>query len=217
MHNPSQGCQCIAPMRGRCRDSDVCLLSLDFARSLKLWVLHACFGDRSMPARQANIIATGNYNFFNLLTIALCVPLLDDACLPACAAAWLLPAATPSSLAPGARLAPAAAPKQDLHEHRPPEGPPAAACAAPGEPDAGGPGRPVEGAATLSGGPLPLPVWRRAARLLGLLAGLAPVVYASVRMVRRQRASQNTIWRFFTSLKLRVPSRETCGWMCMLS
>ncbi|KAK9831355.1 hypothetical protein WJX81_004903 [Elliptochloris bilobata] len=28
---------------------------------------------------QANIIATGNYNFFNLLTIALCVPLLDDA------------------------------------------------------------------------------------------------------------------------------------------
>ena len=27
---------------------------------------------------QLLIIATGNYNFFNLLTIALCIPLLDD-------------------------------------------------------------------------------------------------------------------------------------------
>ena len=151
-------------------------------------VLGACSGDRIVPTRQANITATGNYNFFNLLTIALCVPLLDDACLPPRAAAWLLPAATPSSLGPGARLAPAAASKQDLREQRPPEGPPAAASTAPGEPAPWGPEGPMEGAATLSGGPLPLPVWRRGARLLGLLGGLAPVVYASVRMVRRQAA-----------------------------
>lgn len=30
---------------------------------------------------QVLIILTGNYNFFNLLTIVLCIPLLDDACL----------------------------------------------------------------------------------------------------------------------------------------
>ena len=145
----------------------------------------ACSDDRNTPARQANIIATGNYNFFNLLTIALCVPLLDDACLPARAAAWLLPAAPPSSLGPGTRLAPAAAAQQDLREARPPEGAPAAACAAPGEPAAGGPRGPEEGDAAHSRGTLPLPVWRRGAWLLGLLGGLAPVVYASVRMVWR--------------------------------
>ena len=33
------------------------------------------------PRAQVNIIATGNYNFFNLLTLALCVPLLT---MPAC-------------------------------------------------------------------------------------------------------------------------------------
>lgn len=33
-------------------------------------------------ALQLLIIATGNYGFFNLLSIALCVPLLDDACFP---------------------------------------------------------------------------------------------------------------------------------------
>jgi hypothetical protein len=32
---------------------------------------------------QVLIALTGNYGFFNLLTIALCLPLLDDACLPA--------------------------------------------------------------------------------------------------------------------------------------
>ena len=31
---------------------------------------------------QAAIAATGNYGFFNLLAVALCVPLLDDAMLP---------------------------------------------------------------------------------------------------------------------------------------
>lgn len=143
----------------------------------------------STPARQANIIATGNYNFFNLLTIALCVPLLDDACLPARAAAWLLPAATPSSLAPRARLSPPAALKQNLSDQKRPEGPSAAAGAAPGEPAVGGPGGLEEGAATPSGGPLPLPAWRRGAWLLDLLAGLAPVVYASVRMVRRHNST----------------------------
>jgi hypothetical protein len=31
-----------------------------------------------VPSPQASIIATGNYNFFNLLTAVLCVSLLDD-------------------------------------------------------------------------------------------------------------------------------------------
>ena len=167
--------------------------------------------------RQANIIATGNYNFFNLLTIALCVPLLDDACLPTRAAAWLLPAATPSSLGPGARLAPVAAPKQDLREQRQLEGPPAAACAAPGEPATGGLGGPKEGAATSLEGPLRSPVWRRCARLLGLLAGLAPVVYASVRMVRRRTACQSTITKFCSQLAVADLLRKTSGNICMLS
>lgn len=38
---------------------------------------------------QALIFLTGNYNFFNLLTIALCLFLLDDAILPDLTPAWL--------------------------------------------------------------------------------------------------------------------------------
>lgn len=167
-------------------------------------VTGACSGERSTPARQANIIATGNYNFFNLLTIALCAPLLDDSCLPARAAAWLHPAAAPSSLGPGARPAPAAAPKQDAREQRPPERPPAGACAAPGESAAGALGVPEEGAASLSGVALPLQVWRHGAWLLGLLGGLAPVVYASVRMVRRQTAYQR-MYNCCVNLQLLIP------------
>jgi hypothetical protein len=108
------------------------------------------------PKTQANIIATGNYNFFNLLTLALCVPLLDDGCLPARAAAWLLPAE-----APAAAAAPAGA----------------AARAAGGT--AGGGGREGEAGAAAR-----LSARRRGARLLGVAAGLAPVAYASARMVR---------------------------------
>lgn len=44
-----------------------------------------------LVALQLVIIATGNYTFFNLLTIVLCIPLLDDACL-----LRALPAATAS-------------------------------------------------------------------------------------------------------------------------
>ena len=108
--------------------------------------ISACSGDSSAdPARQANIIATGNYNFFNLLTIALCVPLLDDACLPARVAAWLLPAATPSPQAPGACPAPSVTPKKDLCGQEPPDEPSAPACAAPGGSAVGGPGWPGGG------------------------------------------------------------------------
>ena len=35
---------------------------------------------------QLVIILTGNYNFFNVLTMALTLPLLDDSCYPS---AWL--------------------------------------------------------------------------------------------------------------------------------
>jgi len=45
---------------------------------------HAAAG--AMIALQLGIAATGNYGFFNLLTIALCLTLLDDAAL-----VWLLP------------------------------------------------------------------------------------------------------------------------------
>jgi len=41
---------------------------------------------------QLLIAATGNYGFFNLLTVALCVPLLDDSCFPARWRARLVPA-----------------------------------------------------------------------------------------------------------------------------
>lgn len=45
---------------------------------------------------QALIVLTGNYNFFNLLTMLLCLPLLDDAALPGGARDWEagLPTAT---------------------------------------------------------------------------------------------------------------------------
>lgn len=42
---------------------------------------------------QIMIIATGNYGFFNLLTIALCVLLIDDQSLPAVVRKWLRPEA----------------------------------------------------------------------------------------------------------------------------
>ncbi len=51
---------------------------------------------------QLLIAATGNYGFFNLLTLALCVAALDDACPPL---ARLAPAARPGARAPGARPA----------------------------------------------------------------------------------------------------------------
>ena len=179
--------------------------------------ISASSGNRSTPARQANIVATGNYNFFNLLTIALCVPLLDDACLPARATAWLLPADTPNSQAPGARPTPAAALRQHLRELKPREVPPAAACAAPGEPAAGGPGGPEGVAGHPAGGALPLPMWRRGAWLLGLLAGLAPVVYASVRMVRRRSRRARACQRNRVSLCCHCPLRSASHFMCVLS
>lgn len=37
---------------------------------------------------QVLILLTGNYGFFNLLTIALCVFLFDDAANPACTMSW---------------------------------------------------------------------------------------------------------------------------------
>jgi lipase maturation factor 1 len=52
---------------------------------------------------QLLILGTGNYGFFNLLAIALCIPLLDDAMLPPLwPARWTKAAATP----PGERVAP---------------------------------------------------------------------------------------------------------------
>jgi hypothetical protein len=39
---------------------------------------------------QLGIAATGNYGFFNLLTLVLCVTLLDDAAFPAAVRSWLL-------------------------------------------------------------------------------------------------------------------------------
>ncbi len=105
-----------------------------------------------------NIIATGNYNFFNLLTLALCVPLLDDGCLPARAAAWLLPGEAPVRAA----------------------GPAGAAAGAAGGGAAGGGRGAAAGAAARR-----LPARRRGVWLLGVAAGLAPVAYASRRMVRQ--------------------------------
>ncbi len=43
-------------------------------------------------AGQGNIILTGIYSFFNLTTILLCLPLLDDECLPR----WVAGDPTPS-------------------------------------------------------------------------------------------------------------------------
>jgi hypothetical protein len=43
------------------------------------WRVIACAG---MAGFQVLIAATGNYGFFNLLTVVLCVPLLDDGCFP---------------------------------------------------------------------------------------------------------------------------------------
>ncbi len=40
-------------------------------------------GGIALIALQIGILLTGNYTFFNLLTIALCLPLFDDACFPA--------------------------------------------------------------------------------------------------------------------------------------
>jgi len=94
-----------------------------------------------------NIIATGNYNFFNLLTLALCVPLLDDGCLPAPVRA---------------------------------AGPAGAAAGAAGGGAAGGGRGAAAGAAARR-----LPARRRGVWLLGVAAGLAPVAYASRRMVRQ--------------------------------
>lgn len=48
-------------------------------------------GAAVIVAHQILIAATGNYGFFNLLTIALCVPLLDDAVWPKALRARLLP------------------------------------------------------------------------------------------------------------------------------
>jgi len=51
-------------------------------RRLRLWLAFA-----PLVALQLLILATGNYGFFNLLTLALCLPLLDDQHLLAAAAA----------------------------------------------------------------------------------------------------------------------------------
>lgn len=100
----------------------------------------------------------GNYNFFNLLTIALCVPLLDDACLPRAAAAWLLPGAAPE---PRTELQGQEQLLQNLKDPNP-----------------------KPGTNPLSEGRLHA-LRRRCGWLAGVAAGLAPVVYASARMVRR--------------------------------
>jgi predicted DCC family thiol-disulfide oxidoreductase YuxK len=64
------------------------------------------FAAASIAAFQSLIILTGNYNFFNLLTIVLCVPLLDDAALkkalPRALASWVASRARrPGRLATG--------------------------------------------------------------------------------------------------------------------
>jgi lipase maturation factor 1 len=53
------------------------------------WRLVACAG---IVALQVLIAATGNYGFFNLLTVVLCVPLLEDSFFPARWRAHLAPA-----------------------------------------------------------------------------------------------------------------------------
>ena len=118
--------------------------------------------------RQVNIIATGNYNFFNLLTIALCLPLLDDACLPGRVIAWLTPAA-PSQPRHRPRVAARVNRKgrqapQDRVAVGPLDGPVATLC---------------QGEALQRGSLL-----GRSMQLLGVAAGLAPVVFASARLVR---------------------------------
>jgi lipase maturation factor 1 len=54
--------------------------------------LVACAG---IVLLQLLILATGNYGFFNLLAIALCVPVLDDACFPTWLRARLRPVTIP--------------------------------------------------------------------------------------------------------------------------
>jgi len=126
---------------------------------------------------QVNIIATGNYNFFNLLTLALCVPLLDDGCLSARATAWLLPGAAGGGAGGGGR-----------------------------EGEAGAAGR-------------RLPAQRRGMRLLGGAAGLAPVAYASVRMVRTAGEALITAC-LYAEVTVRPSCSATCGcqtFACVLS
>ena len=118
--------------------------------------------------RQVNIIATGNYNFFNLLTIALCLPLLDDACLPGRVIAWLTPAA----------------PSQPRHRPRVAAGVNRKGDQQPQDRVAGGPhwgfvGTLCPGEALQRGSLL-----RRSMELLSAATGLAPVVFASARLVR---------------------------------
>ena len=118
--------------------------------------------------RQVNIIATGNYSFFNLLTIALCLPLLDDACLPGRVAAWIIPAAASQP-----RHRPRVAAGVNRKEDQPPQESPAGGLH--GRPE----GTLYRGEALQQGSLL-----RRCVELLGVAAGLAPVVYASARLVR---------------------------------
>ncbi len=118
--------------------------------------------------RQVNIIATGNYNFFNLLTIALCLPLLDDACLPGRVIAWLTPAASSQ---------PRHRPRVAAGVNRKGDQPPQDRVA--GGPQRGFAGTLCQGEALQRGSLL-----RRCMELLGVATGLAPVVFASARLVR---------------------------------
>ena len=69
---------CVCVVSGGSAGSDHRDRELQSVESLTHWLSPWCVCVLFQVALQALIIVTGNYNFFNLLTIILCIPLLDD-------------------------------------------------------------------------------------------------------------------------------------------